>query len=169
MILLELYTANISVAKNSLFTCVLKAHVLPLYFFHKNNCKFYIKLNEIFYTGINAILTRNKCNFYTRINVFASMYIYSSVKITFINVQKLHLFQCKDYTYLQLFNYTENVYFQCPAHVYIRSVHEPFSYMTSYLPLKPRRQCTYHPETKMFMVNSIGILSIHSSQEFLGT
>ena len=72
--------------KNTLFTCVLKAHVLPLYFLHQNKCKFYIRLNAIFYTGINAIFTRNKCNFYTWINVFTSMYIYSNVKITFIHV-----------------------------------------------------------------------------------
>ena len=58
-------TANISAVKNTLFTCVLKAHVLPLYFLHQNKCKFYIRLNVIFYTGINAIFTRNKCNFYT--------------------------------------------------------------------------------------------------------
>ena len=80
------YTANISAVKDTLFTCVLKAHVLPLYFLHQNNCKFYIRLNAIFYTGINAIFTRNKCNFYTWINVFTSMYIYSNVKITFIHV-----------------------------------------------------------------------------------
>ena len=81
-----LCTANISAVKNTLFTCVLKAHVLPLYFLHQNKCKFYIRLNAIFYTGINAISTRNKCNFYTWINVFTSMYIYFDVKITFIHM-----------------------------------------------------------------------------------
>ena len=60
-----LYTANISAVKNTLFTCVLKAHVLPLYFLHQNKCKFYIRLNAFFYIGMNAIFTWNKCNFYT--------------------------------------------------------------------------------------------------------
>ena len=75
-------TTNISAVKNTLFTCVLKAHVLPLYFLHQNKCKFYIRLNAIFCTGINAIFTQNKCNFCTWINVFTFMYIYSNVKIT---------------------------------------------------------------------------------------
>ena len=60
-----LCTANISPVKNTLFTCVLKSHVLPLYFLHRNKCKFYIRLNAFFYTGTNAIFTQNKCNFYT--------------------------------------------------------------------------------------------------------
>ena len=51
------YTANICAVKNTLFTCVMKAHVLPLYFLQKNKCKFYIRLN--------AFLHWNKCNFYT--------------------------------------------------------------------------------------------------------
>ena len=100
------YTANISAVKNTLFTCVLKAHVLPLYFLHQNKCKFYIRLIAILYTGINAIFPWNKCNFYKWINVFTYMYIYSIIKITFIHVQKLHLFQCKNYKYVLQFNYT---------------------------------------------------------------
>ena len=63
--LVSSHIANISAVKNTLFTCVLKAHVLPLYFLHRNKCKFYIRLDAFFYTGITAIFTRNKCNFYT--------------------------------------------------------------------------------------------------------
>ena len=116
------YTANISAVKNTLFTCVLKAHVLPLYFLHRNKCKFYIRLNAIFYTGTNAISILNKCNFCTWINVFTSMYIYFDVKITFIHVKNLHFFQCKNYTYLLLFNYTKKMPCPCTSNVYICSV-----------------------------------------------
>ena len=45
------------------------------------------------------------------------MYIYSNVKITFIHVQKLHLFQCKNYTYLLLFNYTKKMPCPCTSNV----------------------------------------------------
>ena len=45
--LITCYTANISAVKNTLFACVLKAHVLTLYFLHQNKCKFYIRLGNI--------------------------------------------------------------------------------------------------------------------------